>query len=94
MTTDRQKTDGTYSKPIVIDRNYICKEEFIPKALKSKKKYFEHCIKLKDNKYKAKNTSLVDREEMFKQALNEDTPLLLGLFDLRRYLLFITECIG
>jgi len=72
-----QDSNGTYSKPIIINRNYLCKEEFSLKSLKNKKKYFERCIKLKDNKYKAKNTSLVDREEMFRQALNEDTPLLL-----------------
>ena len=72
-----QNADGTYSEAIIIDRNYICKEEFSLKSLENKKKYFERCIRLKDNKYKAKNTSLVDRAEMSRQALNEDTPLLL-----------------
>ena len=72
-----QNADDTYSEAIIIDRNYICKEEFSLKSLKNKKKYFERCIRLKDNKYKAKNTLLVDKEEMFRQALNEDTPLLL-----------------
>lgn len=69
--------NDTYSMPIIVNRNYICKEEFNLKSLKNKKKYFERCIRLKDNKYKAKNTLLVDKEEMFRQALNEDTPLLL-----------------
>ena len=72
-----QNADGTYSEAIIIDRNYICKEEFSLKSLKNKKKYFERCIRLKDNKYKAKNTLLVDKEEMFRQALDGDTPLLL-----------------
>ena len=72
-----QNADDTYSEAIIIDRNYICKEEFSLKSLKNKKKYFERCIRLKDNKYKAKNTLLVDKEEMFRQALDEDTPLLL-----------------
>ena len=72
-----QNADGTYSEAIIIDRNYICKEEFSLKSLKNKKKYFERCIRLKDNKYKAKNTLFVDKEEMSRQALNEDTPLLL-----------------
>ena len=69
--------DGTYSMPMIVNRNYICKEEFNLKLLKNKKKYFERCIRLKDNKYKAKNTLLVDKEEMFRKALDEDTPLLL-----------------
>ena len=69
--------NDTYSMPIIVNRNYICKEEFNLKSLKNKKKYFERCIRLKDNKYKAKNTLLVDKEEMFRQALDEDTPLLL-----------------
>ena len=72
-----QNADDTYSEAIIIDRNYICKEEFSLKSLKNKKKYFERCIRLKDNKYKAKNTLLVDKEEMFRQALDGDTPLLL-----------------
>lgn len=69
--------NDTYSMPIIVNRNYICKEEFSLKSLKNKKKYFERCIRLKDNKYKAKNTLLVDKEEMFRKALDEDTPLLL-----------------
>lgn len=69
--------NDNYSMPIIVNRNYICKEEFNLKSLKNKKKYFERCIRLKDNKYKAKNTLLVDKEEMFRQALDEDTPLLL-----------------
>ena len=44
--------NDTYSMPIIVNRNYICKEEFNLKSLKNKKKYFERCIRLKDNKYK------------------------------------------
>lgn len=67
--------DGTYSMPMIVNRNYICDDEF--KDSKNKKKYFKDCITSKDNKYKAKNTPLDDRDGMFRQALNLDTPLLL-----------------
>ena len=60
---------------MIVNRNYICKDEF--KDSKNKEKYFKDCIESKDNKYKAKNTLLVDKEEMFRQALDGDTPLLL-----------------
>ena len=67
--------DGTYSMPMIVNRNYICKDEF--KDSKNKEKYFKYCIELKDNKYKSKNIIFFDRDEMFRQALNLDTPLLL-----------------
>lgn len=62
---------------MIVNRNYICKDEFIGNTFKNKEKYFKSCIKSKSEKYKAKNTSLVDRDEMFRQAFNLDTPLLL-----------------
>ena len=64
---------------MIVNRNYICDDEFIGKAFKNKEKYFNNCIKSKDNKYKSKNKKKIffDRDEMFRQALNLDTPLLL-----------------
>lgn len=71
--------DGTYSMPMIVNRNYICDDEFIGKAFKNKEKYFKDCIESKDNKNKLnkKKKIFVDRDEMFRQALNLDTPLLL-----------------
>ena len=62
---------------MIVNRNYICKDEF--KDSKNKEKYFKDCIESKDNKYKLnkKKKIFVDRDEMFRQALNLDTPLLL-----------------
>ena len=62
---------------MIVNRNYICKDEF--KVSKKKEKYFKDCIESKDNKYKLnkKKKIFVDRDEMFRQALNLDTPLLL-----------------
>ena len=60
---------------MIVNRNYICKDEFIGNTFKNKEKYFKSCIKSKSEKYKAKNTSLVDRHEMFRQELNEGTQL-------------------
>lgn len=62
---------------MIVNRNYICKDEFIGNTFKNKEKYFKSCIKSKDNKYKSKKVIFVDRDEMFRQALNLDTPLLL-----------------
>lgn len=71
--------DGTHSMPMIVNRNYICDDEFIGKAFKNKEKYFKDCIESKDNKYKLnkKKKIFFDRDEMFRQALNLDTPLLL-----------------
>ena len=62
---------------MIVNRNYICKDEF--KDSKNKEKYFKDCIESKDNKYKSKKKKKIffDRDEMFRQALNLDTPLLL-----------------
>lgn len=60
---------------MIVNRNYICKDEF--KDSKNKEKYFKDCIESKDNKYKSKNITFFDIDEMFRQALNLDTPLLL-----------------
>lgn len=64
---------------MIVNRNYICDDEFIGKAFKNKEKYFKDCIESKDNKNKLnkKKKIFVDRDEMFRQALNLDTPLLL-----------------
>ena len=50
--------DGTYSMPMIVNRNYICKDEF--KDSKNKEKYFKDCIESKDNKYKSKKIIFVD----------------------------------
>ena len=62
---------------MIVNRNYICKDEF--KDSKNKEKYFNDCIESKDNKYKSKKKKKIffDRDEMFRRALNLDTPLLL-----------------
>ena len=60
---------------MIVNRNYICKDEF--KDSKNKEKYFKDRIESKDNKYKSKKIIFVDWDEMFRQALNLDTPLLL-----------------
>ena len=53
---------------MIVNRNYICKDEF--KDSKNKEKYFKDCIE-------SKNIIFFDRDEMYRQALNLDTPLLL-----------------
>ena len=53
---------------MIVNRNYICKDEF--KDSKNKEKYFKDCIE-------SKKIIFVDWDEMFRQALNLDTPLLL-----------------
>ena len=47
---------------MIVNRNYICKDEF--KDSKNKEKYFKDCIESKDNKYKSKKKKKYSSTEM------------------------------